>query len=314
MTENLEKQLYLIDPVFFEEAIACLNGKMNEMNTCMAFGCECGDGWFEPLKKLAQKTAIINNKAKLYNVKFICCQLKEKFGTLRIYWDLKTINADKIRKEIPAVNILTDMIVDAIHSCVTETGNTCEFCGYQPHAGIDSNPLGATSGWVHFICAKCDREKYKDNNEITNFSNGYYFLNPFNNISVWYNEKYYYNIFHAYIMNNNFDLSPKWIQTLIKENQKNSKVLYLFIKEFFNTDWNLSLLKDIVKSWFNEDTKQLLIETQNKEILWMNNLCDNILGICTCEACKNNNKAFNIWGHILMEIREEFCEDISERW
>jgi len=50
------------------------------MSTCMAFGCECGDGWFEPIKKFVQKTAILNNVGKQYNIKFVCNQLKEKFG------------------------------------------------------------------------------------------------------------------------------------------------------------------------------------------------------------------------------------------
>lgn len=37
MNEKLENKLYQIDPIFFEEAIACETDEMNEMNTCIAF-------------------------------------------------------------------------------------------------------------------------------------------------------------------------------------------------------------------------------------------------------------------------------------
>ena len=38
MNKDLQNKLYKIDPIFFEKAIACENGTMNQMNTCMAFG------------------------------------------------------------------------------------------------------------------------------------------------------------------------------------------------------------------------------------------------------------------------------------
>ena len=85
MNIELEEKLYNIDPIFFEQAIGCKNGLMNQMSTCMAFGCECGDGWFEPIKKFVQKTSILNNVGKQYNIKFVCNQLKEKFGQFTCY-------------------------------------------------------------------------------------------------------------------------------------------------------------------------------------------------------------------------------------
>ena len=92
MNNQLENKLYQIDPIFFEEAIACQKGKMNEMNTCMYFGCECRNGWFNPLKILAHKTAIINSVGCQFNAKFVCVQLKQKFGQLRCYTSIKKIN------------------------------------------------------------------------------------------------------------------------------------------------------------------------------------------------------------------------------
>ena len=70
MDIKLENELYSIDPIFFKDAIKCQNGEMNEMQTCMYFGCDCGNGWFKPLKKMTQKLAEINKISKNYNFEF----------------------------------------------------------------------------------------------------------------------------------------------------------------------------------------------------------------------------------------------------
>ena len=88
MKKELENKLYNIDPTFFEDAIACENKEKNEMDTCMYWGCECGDGWFKPLEKFMHKVKFINELAKRYNTKFVCEQLKEKYGELRVYYKI----------------------------------------------------------------------------------------------------------------------------------------------------------------------------------------------------------------------------------
>ena len=90
-----ENELYSICPSFFSDAIACINHEKNEMDTCMAFGCECEDGWFEPLKLMSKKIEFINRLAKPYNYYFVCDQLKEKFAELNVYYSKRIINPDK---------------------------------------------------------------------------------------------------------------------------------------------------------------------------------------------------------------------------
>ena len=76
MKPELEEVLIKIDPIFFQERVACINGDMNEMNSCMAFGCECGDGWFEPLKKMTTQISFLNRAGIRDNVEIICEQLR----------------------------------------------------------------------------------------------------------------------------------------------------------------------------------------------------------------------------------------------
>ena len=114
MKKELENELYNIDPVFFRHAINCKTGIENAMTTCMYWGCECGDGWFKPLKKFIQKVAIINELGKKYNIQFVCDQLKEKWGELTVYYS--SAWADESNKnliDIDQCNILEEMFEEA---------------------------------------------------------------------------------------------------------------------------------------------------------------------------------------------------------
>ena len=151
MKKELELELYNIDPIFFEEAIACEKGELNEMTSCMAFGCECGDGWYEPLKNLAYKTKLLNDIAKNYNFKFICEQLKEKWGECTIYYGTKSIDNTK---DIIKNDILNKIFRDVIDACRNECWNICEICGDKQNFRGDN--IITTSGYISRICKKCN--------------------------------------------------------------------------------------------------------------------------------------------------------------
>ena len=197
MNENLEKQLYLIDPVFFEKAIACINKEMNSMNTCMAFGCECGDGWFEPIKSLAMKTHMINEMGKLYNVKFVCNQLKEKFGEIRIYTSTNKINLDEDFK--PGYEVLDKLFDDAISTCELECSNVCEICGAP--GGNNNENIIQTSGWIRFICKKCAIELSENSTkQYDKFhkDNEFYGIDR---ITLFKQENHFLNLYHLKFCN-----------------------------------------------------------------------------------------------------------------
>jgi predicted NAD-dependent protein-ADP-ribosyltransferase YbiA (DUF1768 family) len=187
----------------------------------------------------------------------------------------------------------------------------------------DNNPIVYTNGWVHGICEKCARElsdKKNNINKITDMSSGsgYGFLSIFNTKGFQYNEKYYDNIFHAYIDNCNIEnigLDEQWINELIKNSDKNNNYYrYVFIKNYIfkksDSTWDYDLLKNIIKAKFSNkfttDIKTKLLNTNNKEIIWYNMFDDNELGQCMCKNCRDNKViGKNLFGKILMEVRNE---------
>ena len=148
MDSTYEKALYEIDPDFFSEAIACTNGVLTEVDTCMAWGCECGDGWFKPLKKFVRKVKELNAMAKSYNAVFVCEQLKEKYGELRVYYSIKKYDPEKEITDIDRVNILESILFDCLQQAEKECWNVCEICGCD-------NDIITTKGYIQRICKQC---------------------------------------------------------------------------------------------------------------------------------------------------------------
>ena len=323
MKKELENNLYNIDPIFFEDAIACENKEKNEMDTCMYWGCECGDGWFKPLEKFMHKVKFINDLAKQYNLKFICKQLKEKYGELRVYYKAVSINED-INTKDNEVDYLIDMFEDVLKRAEDDCWNVCEWCGAE--GGYDGENLITTSGWISRICKKCSKEqierltkKYdKDNNKeyiprITLFKEGYEFLSPFHTDGFSYKDNYYMSIIEAFFCEK--DLKNKDIYKKIGAFEKEKRLPYL-IKDVANrlgiiyedTKQDYELLKDIVRSKFtytyNEDLKKEFLETDGKLLQNMGYHHDNILGHCNCKDCENK-KHKDLYAKILMEVRDE---------
>lgn len=59
------------------------------METCMCWGFECGEGWKEPLWSLSAKLEALNMQYwPKYHIRIQAAQVKEKFGTLRFYYDI----------------------------------------------------------------------------------------------------------------------------------------------------------------------------------------------------------------------------------
>lgn len=76
MKPELEKSLVEEFPSLFSDC-----GK-SPQETCMAWGCEHSDGWFHIIRGLC---LCIDRHVKRKNIDFKFAQIKEKFGTLRVY-------------------------------------------------------------------------------------------------------------------------------------------------------------------------------------------------------------------------------------
>jgi len=130
--ENLIKQY----PEFFIETALSVN------ESCMAFGVECGEGWCRILEALCLKLKMLlqENNEPLSVFRFT--QIKEKYGTLYIYYKLNYIN-------IPA----TTKIDNLIQKAEEDSETICEHCGKQGELYDD--------GWCITLCINCKR-KYKN--------------------------------------------------------------------------------------------------------------------------------------------------------
>lgn len=76
MTPDLEKSLVKEFPSLFADY-----GK-SPQETCMSWGCEHSDGWFGIIRGLC---LCIDKHVSQKNIDFKFAQIKEKFGTLRVY-------------------------------------------------------------------------------------------------------------------------------------------------------------------------------------------------------------------------------------
>lgn len=80
MDERLEKILIKKYPGIFVD----YGG--DPKKTCMAWGVDCGDGWFQLIDNLCYELMKISNKK---GVKITALQVKEKFGSLRFYYHIE---------------------------------------------------------------------------------------------------------------------------------------------------------------------------------------------------------------------------------
>jgi hypothetical protein len=89
--------------------------------TCMAWGIECDDGWYDLLKSLLEKLEYfcVTASSKGSPVNVVAEQVKEKFGTLSFYYRVDTGSSD-LNKSI---------ISDIVAASERKSASTCEVSG-----------------------------------------------------------------------------------------------------------------------------------------------------------------------------------------
>jgi len=92
----------------------------------------CGPGWYPILARIEERLSELDPD---YEVN----QIKEKFGTLRFYWEGDIPDGDAIVDEAEA-----------------ESARTCELCGSVGH-------LRTRAGWLKTLCDTCSRSEGFDN-------------------------------------------------------------------------------------------------------------------------------------------------------
>lgn len=131
MKHELELLLKTKYPLLFRDLH---NEKASMNSTCMVWGLECGDGWFNILDELGSKLEplianLVKDKPELGEA-YTAIQVKEKFGGLRFY-----------------MNGTTDEIEELISEAEDLSYKTCEKCGSPGKANA--------TGWISTLCDKC---------------------------------------------------------------------------------------------------------------------------------------------------------------
>lgn len=104
----------------------------------MCFGFVCGDGWYNIIDEFLSRLTLILKREK-FTIDII--QIKEKFGSLRIYYNMND-EQEKHRKEVRNILMLAEL----------KSFKTCEICGKDGDIRQDN-------GWVSTLCNSCVKEK-----------------------------------------------------------------------------------------------------------------------------------------------------------
>jgi len=137
MNQELDEYLCKVYPKMM------VNRDKNMMETCMCWGFECGDGWFQILNQLMgniQNHIDWSNRNGEVVSQVTLDQVKEKFGTLRFYY---TGGDDYIRGMVTMAESMS--------------GVTCEECGNPATTNWPTLPQG---GWVRTVCKEHGGEDY----------------------------------------------------------------------------------------------------------------------------------------------------------
>ena len=155
----------------FAAAPILYSGRKETIKTnLMPFGFMCGDGWFYPLMKLSWYLEAMNVEYRRYRVFIKAVEVKEKFGTLRFYFDVycglpwhkrlwnwitryrciwgETHDQRVIRR---VVEHMAEKLVDL---CEQECLTYCEDCGKQ-FGDWNKDERVTTVGWINYICKEC---------------------------------------------------------------------------------------------------------------------------------------------------------------
>jgi hypothetical protein len=169
MKKELELQLVEKYPDFFRE----YGGDPRQ--TCLAFGIECGDGWYNLIDALCRDLTKLTKNGKKADI--IVLQVKQKFAGLRFYFvyefKKKSIfrKIDSMLREfmfnkrlgkqywkiVEARRKIWETTYEKVHDRVAkaehESFKTCELCGNK------GKTVG--SGWVKTLCEECDKNDTK---------------------------------------------------------------------------------------------------------------------------------------------------------
>lgn len=128
MNKELEKQLQDKFPKQFRDLYG------NKSETCMAWGLQCAEGWFQIIEQACTRIQEVLDKHPAMDFKWL--QIKEKYGQL-------TLNGGFTNEE-GAPNEVANIIKEAQR----ESLKICEICGKE-------GELATEYVWIRTLCNGC---------------------------------------------------------------------------------------------------------------------------------------------------------------
>jgi len=132
MKKELQDKIYALYPELYREKDLPMS------QTCMCWGLDCGEGWFNLLKTLTLGIKAVDSH---YGTETVAKQVKEKFGTLRFYFGVR-------HDDNEISTLVDDIISQMVDGAEVESGNTCEVCG-------EFGQVENHHGWYMSRCSKC---------------------------------------------------------------------------------------------------------------------------------------------------------------
>jgi len=138
---KLDKKLVETYPMLYAQR----NKPVNE--TAMCWGFECGDGWYGIINELSEQLEWLN---KTDAVLIEAVQVKEKFGTLRFYTQIRDCDSG-----------FPWHMVDALcDDAGVRSGTICEECGQYGRL--------REGGWIRTLCDQCESDRGRAQNDERN--------------------------------------------------------------------------------------------------------------------------------------------------
>lgn len=146
---------------------------------------------------------------------------------------------------------------------------------------------------------------------INSFKNQYAFLSNFYQISITFEGIIYGSTEHAYQASKSFDNKYRKMIASIPGN-KPGLTKRFGSRVTLRSDWDKVKIdimsKLLYKKFLYPHLSNLLLQTQDEDIVEGNHWHDNFWGDCKCKKCKDIPGQNNL-GKLLMDIRKELRED-----
>ncbi|MHA1874051.1 MAG: hypothetical protein ACTSVB_08050 [Candidatus Heimdallarchaeaceae archaeon] len=160
MNIKLEKKLFKKYPKLFRQKDLPMD------QTAMCWGIQCGDGWYDLIDKVCEYLQSMIKWNDWPQIEFNT--VKEKYGTLRIYWDIKikTEKEFKKHKELKKKYKTFDIYVKSSHGLFEFvdgvisfaehlSGYMCELCGQK-------GKQRKINDWIYTLCDKCSKKRQQE--------------------------------------------------------------------------------------------------------------------------------------------------------